>query len=108
MMPNQYISILVCFFLIFLSACGDDECEVFEWIGEYHQISEICDTSVAAFDTIFIITDGFGENTLRLNNGFFEVTGCDAEIPSLFTTLELDNDQLTAKGFGCTAVFQRQ
>lgn len=107
MMPIRFKLVLLTLSLLIVSSCRDEPCETFDWIGEYHRVSQECDTVGPGFEDIIIISDGFGENTLMMNNGFFEVTNCEGEIPNL-ATLELNGDELIARGLGCTAFYTRQ
>lgn len=102
--------------LFSFASCGSDDgdCVAADWIGTYvldADTQNCASEDVELSDTI-TITAGTDENSINFDGINAEVTGCNIEATDPFFGLtieaDLDGDEISVSGFGCTGTFIRQ
>lgn len=97
-----------------MMSCGsDDDCVANDWVGTYtlDETTASCSGTGTELSETVTITLGTQANSLDFDGIEVEVTGCSIEIvePYFGFTIdaELDGDEISVEGLGCTGVYVR-
>ncbi len=98
----------------FFSCGSDDDCAPIDWVGTYDldESSASCIDENVEIAEQFVVTLGSTINTVVLDGTEVEVDGCSFNYTDPFFGLslsgELDGDELSFSGLGCSGTYIRQ
>ena len=113
-MKSRIILFALGLFICLTSCSSDDECTAENWIGTYilDPGSEDCSSESVSLNEQIVITAGSDNNTVVFEGISADANTCNIEATDPFfgltITAELDGDQITVSGFGCTGTYTRQ